>query len=737
MTAQSPSAGEPAELSERTLRAWHRIGFGLQPDARHTPMSVCRLTGNGQIQSLPDRAEAFFAAGGDSHRMSFLLPVPLLSNGLSVRIRLSGWGSIRYVACGYSCDGVFRHIKVLNPAQARWFDITIGHGDIGFGLQNNWEHPASAMIGDIRIDMRGEPLVGGARIEVQGLLCWEEESAVTPQPATCTRPPVLPPRAAMPAGWREAVHAYLGKVFRHADDQARAFMTSGLCPLMSGARLPWPPDAALPTDLADVNTHVFSWHALHPASILLLHARNTGRDAAVYAARDVVSQWLERSYYAPDPDSKYAWYDHGVAERMLALLLIWAEGIDRDFDQRFMTRVGEAIVRHAQLLESELFYALHQRVRYHNHAWFQDVALLAAATAFPDYPSAARWRDRACERLAEQMETLIVRDGGFAVSIENSIGYQHSLQRLADFAGALTRLAGTTSVVADVAHELSAFSDFLRYPDGSRPAQGDSSRSPTGFPAPTSPSSPVAQPAFAALPKAGYGVVKGEHDGIPFMFCMFATSLSKTHKHEDDLSFTLFFDGIEWLIDPSFYSHEYQRPLPAYLRSAAAHNAICLSGVAYSIEPGLARLQGICEDDAFRFEGSHSCYADTTMTRTVDGTMKALDLQFTDGVWGTGEFPEASLMLQCGDDVVATRYGARLILSHPRSRFQLELSLPSERIEIAVGEESEARIRGISGLGFMQKVAISTIECHVPTGQPVRWTIRAVYRPVAHSLKVS
>ena len=731
MTVHPPSAGAPAELSERLLRAWHRIGCGLQPDARHTPMSACRVTSNGEIQSLPDRTEAFFAAGGDSHRISFQLPKPLLSNGLSVRIRLSGWGSIRYVSCGYSCDGLFRHIKVPNPAQASWFDITIGHGDIGFGLQNNWEHPGSALIGDIRIDVRGEPLANGARIEVQSLLCWEEESAVTPQPATCTRPPLLPPRTAMPPGWREAMHDYLGKVFRHADDQARAFMTSGLCPLMSGARLPWPPDTALPTDLADVNTHVFSWHALHPASILLLHARNAGREAAVYAARDVVSQWLERSYYAPDPDSKYAWYDHGVADRMLALLLIWAEGLERDFDQRFMTRVGEAIVRHAQLLESELFYASHQRVRYHNHAWFQDVALLATATAFPDYPSATRWRDRACERLADQMEMLIVRDGGFAVSIENSIGYQQGVQQLGEFAGALTRLAGMTSVVAEVARELSAFFDFLRYPDGSRPAQGDSSRSPTRSPTPTSASSPIVQPAFAALPKAGYGVVKGEHDGIPFMLCLFATSLSKTHKHEDDLSFTLFFDGIEWLIDPSFYSHEYQRPLPAYLRSAVAHNSICLPGVAYSIEPGSARLQGICEDDAFRFEGFHTCYADTTVTRTVEGTMKGLEMQFTDSVRGGCGSHEASLMLQCGENVVVARDGTRLILSHPRSRFQLELSLPSERIEIAVGEESETRIRGISGLGFMQKVAISTIECHVPTGQPVRWTMRAVYRDVA------
>ena len=92
-------------------------------------------------------------------------------------------------------------------------------------------------------------------------------------------------------------------------------------------------------------------------------------------------------------------------------------------------------------------------------------------------------------------------------------------------------------------------------------------------------------------------------------------------------------------------------------------------------------------------------------------------------------------MLQCGENVVVARDGARLVLSHPRSRFQLELSLPSERIEIAVGEESETRIRGISGLGFMQKVAISTIECHMPKCQPIRWTIRAVCRPVSHSLK--
>lgn len=724
MTPPASTSGETPELSERLLKHWHRFGAGLPKDANHTPLSACVLAGNGTFQTSVDRVEALFTEG-DSHRISFRLPEVHLANGVSVRIRLGGWTSIRYLAFGYTCNGVFRHIKVPNPAQSRWFDITIGHGDIGFGLQNNWEHPAAAMVGDIRIDVRGRPSADGARVDIRSLLCWEEESVVPHRPATCTRPSILPPRTPPPAGWLEAVHAYMAKMLPAADDQARDFMASGECPLISGALLPWPPDASVPADLADVNTHVFSWHALHSATILMLHARNAGREGAVYAARDLVSQWLERSYFMPDTDKKYAWYEHGVADRMLALLLMWAEGLGRDFDHRFMTRVGEAIVRHAQLLESELFYVSHQRIRHHNHAWFQDTALLAAAAAFPAHPSAARWRDRALERLDEQAEMLVVRDAGFAVSIENSPNYHRCLETVGEFAGALARLAGGTTVVAEVAKELTAFSNLLRYPDGTEPAQGDSFRVPREPTMSPRHESAAVHPACVVLPRAGYGIARGEHDGVPFMLCVFATSLSSTHKHADDLSFTLFFDGIEWLIDPSYYSHEYRLPLPAYLRSAAAHNAIDLPDVPYSIEPGGARLSGGGEGDRFHFDGTHTCYPDTTVTRTVEGVTTELALSFTDGIWGPDGEGDAFLMLQCGDGVTATRNGAVVTLSNPRSRFHLAVAMPTDRIDLAVGQESGPRIRGISGTSFLQKVPICTIECRVPKNQPLRWTIRA------------
>jgi hypothetical protein len=91
---------------------------------------------------------------------------------------------------------------------------------------------------------------------------------------------------------------------------------------------------------------------------------------------------------------------------------------------------------------SELFYASHQPTRYHNHAWFQDIALMATALAMKDFPCVEHWLETSISRLTDQLEQLIVRDKGYAVFVENSIGYHRGVQRLVEFAGELERLPG-------------------------------------------------------------------------------------------------------------------------------------------------------------------------------------------------------------------------------------------------------------------------------------------------------
>lgn len=707
---------------DRHLLSWVRFSaFGCYDDLK---LSVCRTSGNAVVRHEEKSSVAIFNSGPGAHQVSFILPDKYRANGLAAKIRLCNWSSIRYLAFGYTCQAGFRHIKVVNPPQDQWFTVSLVHGSIAYGIQNDWDHPPATEIPDVRIYLKGEPLSGGG-VEVEHFICWEEADRPVTTRTTCTLPLMLPPTKLVSEDLLNALYGYLRKCFRHVEKQAKSLMQDGQCPLYGEVQLDWPLDQVLPDMLSTVGTYAFSWHSLHPASILMVYAKDTGNDAAVFAAREMVTNWLDHNYYAPTSDKKYAWYDHGTAERQMAFILMWAEGVRRGFDQRFMSRLGGVILRHAELLESEQFYASHQPTRYHNHAWFQDLALMATALAIPDAPAATRWMRRAIERLSDQFERLIVRDNGFAVFVENSIGYHQGVQRVVELVGELVKLGGIESTISDVAVELSCFSDFFRYPDSRAPAQGDTFRRSNRFGDEARRMfKPYSKPEAVILPKAGYGIVKGNHDGVPFMFCMFATSKSKTHKHEDDLSFTFFFDGIEWLIDPSFFSHEYKSSIPAYLRSAAAHNSLFIPDMHYSIEPGHSKLSGIITGEKFEFFGEHWCYESAIVKRIVRGSCSEVYFEFEDEVVSpVSSGPEPRVMMHCGEGVEVSLDEAKLTLVHPNSKYQINVELQSKEILIHKGLCDGKIIRGLSGTSFMAKTDIYTIEALIPFNRQINWRL--------------
>lgn len=733
--SENNSIQPPVMLSDRSLTSWNQFS------ARGDKSVDCFLnpefiSGNGRVFEENSHISMSMIGGEGVYQFRYKLPQAHVGNGVTVRFRLRDWQSLRYVGVGYTHEGIFRHVKIVNAARNQWIDFSIGHGDLAYGLHNDWSHPAATEISDIRVYLKGQPSDEGAWLDVSDLISWcereQSDSSVLPvgtaNNANYSYEHLLPASSSL----LDVIYGYLKKCFRTTDEQAKKFLTHGMCPLYGETALYWPAGNPYPPDLGAVNTYRFSWHSLHPATILMIFARENGELAPLFAAREFVNNWLDCSYFQPDPDKKFAWYDHGTAERLLALVLMWAVGVEHKFDYRFMVRLRSAIFRHGQLLDSELFYASHQPTRYHNHAWFQDIALMATALALPDFPCANRWLETALSRLTDQLDTLIVRDNGFAVFVENSIGYHQGVQRLVEFAGDLVSLTGRDSHIPDVALELSHFSDFLRYPDNRAPAQGDTFRRSNASGSDVRRIKAYANPVCAILPKAGYGIVKGNHDGVPFMLTLLATSLCRTHKHEDNLSLTLFFDGIEWLIDPSFYSHEYKAPIPAYLRSAVAHNALAVPGRSYSIEPGVATLGGQTENGEFMMGGEHRAYEGVVVKRDIRGRIDPLEFECID--IATTELGQESgdlyLMFHCGEQVQAMLDGQDLLLSHPDSRFQLALRLPSDQCQISFDESEGNTIRGITGLGFMQHTAINTISCRLPFNTPLHWSLRASQKPI-------
>lgn len=703
-------------LSDRDIIDY-RVFCNIASDSEET-LSLKNFSGNAKVAVLGNNPLFTISGKGGVYQIRFKMPTRFYGNGLSIRFKISDWKKLNYIGIGYTHENTYRHVKIVNAARDQWIDFSIGQHDLAYGIQNDWQSPSACDFQEIKLYFKGEPAAEGSTVEIEKLISWRERESPADWQVTHYQ------AKALPTPLLDSLYDYMEKCFKNAIGQADAFMQNGTCPLYGDVTLEWQPDHTLPADLDAVGTYRFSWHALHPAMVLMIKARKQNSMAPLFAARELVSNWLERSFYTADEDRKFAWYDHGTAERLLAFLMMWEVGAQYKFDTRFMNRLRLAIFKHAQLLASEMFYASHQSSRYHNHAWFQDMALLATSLALPDFPCAERWQALAVERLSDQLEKLIIRDNGYAVFVENSIGYHQGVQRLISFAGQLAQQSSHQTVIPSVAEELQKFSDFLRYPDNRSPAQGDTFRRPNPDIASVRRSPNFAKPAATILQKAGYAIIKGNHTDTGYMFSMFATSLCKTHKHEDNLSFTLFLDGIEWLIDPSFYSHEYHKPLQSFLRSANAHNNPIISDTSYSIEPGSSQFTAETDDSNFIISGSHTAYANCIISRRVEGSLNELQLEITDHVDVDQADKHIFSLFHCGDGVEVTDTAGGIMLEHSASPFKIKI-LSDSPYKIITGWNPDRFHNGASGLGFMQNISTSMIAFELKDSENAKFQITA------------
>lgn len=675
-----------------------------------------QVRGNGSAKSQEWHIETLYQEQKDGvYQWQYICEVPFDANGMSVAFRLRNWKSIRYLAIGYTYEGKFKNVRLAKPLKEQWSDFSIGFGDLAFGLQNNWQFEERTKITDIRLYLSASTEESGACIDIKHISLWEETpNAIALQEyADTTRDTNV----------QNAMLSYMQKSFRNTDKQAQAFLEQGLCPLYGETLLAWDDDKPLPNSLLSNGTYRFSWHSLHPATILTVYAHKTNDQMAVMAARDFISLWLERSYYNVDEDQKFAWYDHGTAERLMAFLLFYMQN-EKTLDKRFSERLRVAIFRHAQLLSSELFYAYHQPMRYHNHAWFQDIALMCVALTFREWNSSQGWLECAIERFEDQIAHLITREHGYAVMSENAIGYHIGARRIIDFAAELAKCSGMPSSLVDVSCGMERFESLMCYPKTKRyPTFGD-----TFLSLKEQVKKHIEEHCNGCfvLEKSGYAVVRGTHEGELWMLSVIASSQTKTHKHEDNLSFTLFFEGKEWLLDPSFYSHDYADPIPAYLRSHVAHNALVLRDQPYSITPGVATIREDEKngDEDFAIRGEHRCYAQNSISRRISGKIDSLRVNFLDEIEGKVR-DGASLMFHCGlgVDVTCSQDGF-VMLSHKDSDYCLVFNIAYDACKIYRGGNSDDELYGMTGTGFMQSTEIVTIEFPL-MGQSHQWSITA------------
>lgn len=275
-------------------------------------------------------------------------------------------------------------------------------------------------------------------------------------------------------------------------------------------------------------------------------------------------------------------HDHATAIRTRNLIKI-----DTLLPNNIM--IQEMLVLHAKKLLEESFYN-----KGNNHGLDQSKALYEVSFCLNDEGLALQCRETARTRILFEIHHMFCNDG---MHKENSPAYlNYGISQVFD-ALEINKKDNNKVFGIDLSVILKkAFKNlgFLTKPDGNLPLIGD-----TGLFCPrdfcprdseiyhsieyqnylyciskgTRGRKPTSDELFC--PNGGYVILRQfEYEDFlrSFYFVFKSAHLSNFHRHDDDLSFVLSFDGEDWLIDSGLYCYAERDPYRIYFRSHYAHN---------------------------------------------------------------------------------------------------------------------------------------------------------------------
>lgn len=730
-----------AHAMANTISGCSQTEYIATTKAAIADFDLAKVISRGSTRYREDGGGIQTAFTGEDGVYSVAYPLPEVlteRDHISLTFSISGWEKISYLAFGWrDRQGKFWHAKSTNPPQGTEIRETIHPRSIAFKLTQGWDAaPPDGAISSVEVFIKGTPKRSGATTSIldariletdhrsdDALMAFEDSYCPVSGLGTWLKAVSLSPVSDQV---RDAVGDYLRTVDNSYSTDADHFLLTGELALPGIDRIPWAKTDDFPADAHEYTTTRYLWHALAMSNSLISTYENTHDTKYLFPAREMADRWLSENFYSETDDVRYAWYDHGTSIRLIALLRLWDMGVKEQFDARFMSRTLDAIAAHGELLASEAFYVRNMVMRHHNHGIFQDVALFLIHEYVPELQDALEWQTLALKRMREQFAALSTKEGPVTVNAENSLGYHYGFQGLCKLVrGVLEFSDASAADIVDLCDGLERFSELVSYPDGRGPSYGDSYRREND--------ARLAEGIYATknrtvvLPESGYAIVEGQtaNADIPYKLVMIAPSKTVIHKHQDNLSLSLWASGLEWLIDPGFQTHQYEDPFPKYARSSLAHNALFLEGRQYSIEPNKAdiSLADIEPEEDFAIQGSHSAFEGAIVSRRISGLINSGVISVRDEVESASSL-SGSLMFHAGEQVDARIHEEGITLTSRLSEVSVSIDLPSDAVCAVVrGRDNHEGILGWSFPTFANKVPIDTVKCDVPTDRPLTWQI--------------
>tara|TARA_B110000971_G_scaffold221909_1_gene271458 strand:- start:167 stop:2908 length:2742 start_codon:yes stop_codon:yes gene_type:complete len=290
------------------------------------------------------------------------------------------------------------------------------------------------------------------------------------------------------------------------------------------------------------------------------------------------------------------WNDHSVANRVVNLCYFYyVLKHNNSIDKRTKTIISKHLIENAEWLYDNKNYT------WGNHAVMMDRALLYVSYILNNYERSSVWRQRALKRFDKIINEEVSING---VCVENSPQYHPFMMNLVDdFIQLLDNFGeGAPSKYKDLYQKMKTYLVYVLKPDLVYPFQGDTyplssklyysniyTDSRLEFIESNGTRGEKPKHVDMIYKDAGYAILRDSwKEGIDFptsTYLNFTTGfLSRVHKHSDNLSFVLYANEENLLIDPGSWGYS-KNDTVSYLKSTLAHNTFTINETNYQNFP--------------------------------------------------------------------------------------------------------------------------------------------------------
>lgn len=315
----------------------------------------------------------------------------------------------------------------------------------------------------------------------------------------------------------------------------------------------------------NANTYQTYLHSLGIVRDLLVIGKLESNEKLISEARDIITDWYNADH---NVKGNYAWAEHPVSSRIGVINEFQQEDHKYKLSDKILDKL---IISHCEFLFDERNYKMN------NHGLMMDNALLDACIYLKDNKRKKLYLDKVLYRIRYAVYRDFTRKG---THLENSPEYHRLI--LALFRKIKVSLAANKiKLDEDISILIDRAIDYKRYiikPDNYYPMIGD-----TGG---------ISDLRLKKTYKsfidydAGIAIMQNRNNEnlVKSGHLTFKSGYqSKTHKHLDDLSITLYADGHDIIVDSGKYSYDRKDPIRQYVVSPQGHSGLFLKDKKYKL----------------------------------------------------------------------------------------------------------------------------------------------------------